>query len=156
MKQFLPLLFFVVLFVTSCSNSVSTEQSRPKTPEELKMELKNQELNDPTSYLSAENVTMTENKVKTREAGLFRDAEYKTDGYFIEGSIKNTATLAKYKDVILTVTLFSQTETVIEEKDYVIYEFYAPNSVNPFSFKINPPSATNKFNVVVKGAKPAN
>lgn len=156
MKQILSILFFLVLFITSCSDSVSTEQERPKTPEELKMELKNQELNDPTTYLSAENVTMTENKVKTREAGLFRDAEYKTDGYFIEGNIKNTATIAKYKDVILTVTLFSQTETVIEEKDYVVYEFYAPNSVSSFSFKINPPSATNKFNVAVKGAKPAN
>lgn len=156
MKSTLPIITFLVLLIASCSNSASSEQARPKTPEELKLELKNQELNDPTTYLSAENVTMTENKVKTRDAGLFRDAEYKTDGYFIEGSIKNTATLAKYKDVILTVTLFSQTETVIEEKDYVIYEFYGPNSVNAFSFKINPPSATNKFNVVVKDAKPAN
>ena len=66
MKQILSILFFLVLFITSCSDSVSTEQERPKTPEELKMELKNQELNDPTTYLSAENVTMTENKVKTR------------------------------------------------------------------------------------------
>lgn len=46
----------------------------------------------------------------------------------------------------------SHTETVIEQKDYVFYEFYEPNSTEAFSLHLYPPAATNKFNVSVKNA----
>ncbi|MFZ4546131.1 MAG: hypothetical protein ACOYN4_01780 [Bacteroidales bacterium] len=146
----LLLLTFVVIlftfFTQACSSFLGSD--RPKSPEELRMDLKLQEQFDPTLYLTVSESTMKHNL--TRKAGLFRDAEY--DGWIIEGDIKNTASVAKFKDVVLTISLFSQTQTVIEEKDYVIYEFYSPNETKHFSFKIYPPEATNKFNVSVKSA----
>jgi len=153
MKKILFILISATaLVLTSCNSGGSfSEQDRPKTPEELRMELKVQEQSSPDEYLSA-TATMSPNRVKTREAGLFRDAEYGTDGYNIEGKIKNSATIARFKDVVLTVTFMSQTETVIEQKDYVFYEFYEPNSTNAFSLHLYPPDATDKFNVTVKSA----
>jgi hypothetical protein len=140
------------LVFTSCnSGGSSSQQERPKTPEELRMELKIQEQSSPVEYLSA-TATMSPKRVQTRAAGLFRDAEYGTDGYNIEGIIKNSATIARFKDVVLTVTFMSHTETVIEQKDYVFYEFYEPNSTESFSLHLYPPDATNKFNVSIKNA----
>lgn len=132
-------------------NPTSAEVSVPKTPEELKMELNQQELSDPTHYLIAK-ATMSENRIKTREAGLFREAEYSTDGYNIEGTIKNSASVARFKDVILTVQFLSKTGTVIEEAEYPFYEFYEPNSTTPFSLHVYPPDVMEKFSVSVKGA----
>lgn len=149
MKKILFLSFAsATLLLASCNSggSSGSNADKPKTPEELKMELKIQEQSSPTDYLSASGATMKHNEV--RKAGLFRDAEY--DGWLVEGIIKNTATLARFKDVVLTIKLFSQTETVIEEKDYVIYEFFEPNTSKPFSIKIHPPEVTDKFNVSVK------
>jgi len=138
-----------LLLWTSCnSGGSSSNTDRPKSPEELKAELKMQEQFAPTDYLRTEGSTMKHNEV--RKAGLFRDAEY--DGWLVEGTIKNSATITRFKDVIVTIKLFSQTETVIEEKDYAIYEFFEPNSSKPFSIKITPPKVTDKFNVSVKTA----
>lgn len=132
-------------------NPASAEVFVPKTPEELKMELNQQELSNPTHYLIA-NAKMSENTVKTREAGLFREAEYSTDGYNIEGSIKNSASVARFKDVMITVKFLSKTGTIIEETDYPFYEFYEPNSTTPFSLHVYPPDAMEKFSVSVKNA----
>jgi hypothetical protein len=133
----------IIIIIASCGSN-----RKQKSPEELKMELKAQERANPTQYLSITESTMTANKI--REAGLFRDAEY--DGWIIKGSILSSATLAKFKDVVINVELYSQTGTVIEEKDYVIYEFYEPGTIKSFSLKINTPEATNKYNVSIKSA----
>jgi hypothetical protein len=137
---------------TSCNSGGSySQQDRPKTPEELRMELKFQEQINPNKFLTV-SATMSPNKVKIREAGLFRDAEYGVDGYNIEGTITNTATIARFKDVVLTVTFMSQTETIIEEKDHVIYEYYEPNTTKEFSLHLYPPDATEIFNITLKNA----
>ncbi len=150
MKQ-KSLILLSFLFILSACGPSAVDSNRPKTPEELKMELKVQEQNSPTQYLTS-TATMSENKVKTRDAGVFHDAEYSADGNNIEGTIKSSATVARFKDVVLTVTFMSETETVIEEKDYVFYEFYEPNSTKPFSLHVYPTAATKKFNVTVKNA----
>lgn len=152
MKKIIFTLIVATTFAfTNCNSGGFSQQERLKTAEELRMELELQEQISPNEYLSA-TATMSPNRVKTREAGLFRDAEYGTDGYNIEGTIKNTATIARFKDVVLTVTFMSQTKTVIEEKDYVFYEFCEPNSTKAFSLHLYPPDATDRFNVTVKNA----
>lgn len=151
----LILSFLAVITLTGCSNTASTESSeRPKTPEELKMELASQEKTDPLTYLSID-ATMREDQVLTREEGLFHSAEYSPDGNTIHGTIKNTATIAKFKDVVLRVTFYSQTETAIESKDYVVYEFYSPNTSTDFNLKVYPPEAMAKFGIEIVDAKAA-
>lgn len=160
MKKVITILSVAILVLTSCNRSASasgsdnssfgssSNEERPKTAEELKAELKQQEVSNPNQYLSVEGSTLKPNMV--REAGLFRDAEY--DGWIVAGTIKNTATVARYKDIVLTIQLFSQTGTVIETNDYTVYEFYEPNSSKQFSFKINAPDAMEKFNVSINTA----
>ena len=74
----------------------------------------------------------------------------------IYGTIKNSATIAQFKDVVVTVTFYSQTETAIETKDYVFYELYAPNSTTNFELKIYPPEAMAEFGIEIKNATAVN
>ncbi len=156
MKKTITTLLIATVLLTSCNNGGSSASAnRPKTPEELKAELKQQEQLNPTQYLTVQS-GMQPNQVQTREAGLFHNAEFSTDGYNITGTIKNSATVAKYKDVILTVQFMSKTETVIEEKDYPLYDFFQPNSTTPFTLKVYPPASMEKYGVGVKGATGVN
>jgi len=157
MKKTILLLLLSSILLTNCGgSSANTEASeRPKTPEELRMELLAHEKQEPLSYLSVE-ATMRADEVKTRNAGLFHDAEYSPDGNTIHGTIKNSATLAKYKDIVLTITFYSQTETAVESLEKVIYEFYAPNTATPFELKVYPPETMAKFGIEIKGATAVN
>lgn len=144
-KITLILIYVLTLTIIGC------KENRQKTPAELKMELQMQENSNPKQYLELENVTMQRNKIK--DAGLFSSAKY--DGYLITGQVKNSATMAKYKDLKITVELYSKTKTVIENKSFVFYEYYEPNSTNNFSLKIDAPSAMKSFGTFITGATPS-
>lgn len=150
MKQAVLSLITITYLLTSCGGS-SNSENVTKTPEELKMELVTQEQLEPLTYLTV-NAKMKEDQIKTRDAGLFHKSEYNADGNTIYGTIKNSATIAQFKDVVVTVTFYSQTETVIETKDYVFYELYAPNSTTNFELKIYPPEAMAEFGIELKNA----
>lgn len=116
------------------------------------MELKRQEQQEPLRYLNTKNVTMRPNRVMVRKAGLFRDAEYATRGYFVEGAITNSASIARFKDAVLKVSFISQTGSVIQSVNYTVYEFFDPNRTVFFSFKTDRPEATDKFSISIEGA----
>jgi hypothetical protein len=148
------LIFVVCLFFFSCGDSSSLsigDSLREKTPEELREELRKQEMTSPTEYMKLEGVTMKRNLV--REAGFFRNAEY--DGSLVEGSIKNNASIARFKDVIIVVDFYSKTETQIGQKEFVLYEYYEPNSNENFSLKVYPPAEMGTYRVSIKNATPA-
>lgn len=144
-KITLILIYILTLTIIGC------KENRQKTPAELKMELQMEENNNPLQYLKLENVTMQRNKIK--EAGLFSSAKY--DGYLITGQVKNSASIAKFKDLKIKVELYSKTETVIDNKAYVFYEYYEPNSTKNFSIKIDAPSEMKNFRPFVVGATPS-
>ena len=141
----------VGLFFGCNQGSVSNQQLQNVSPEELKANLKIQEQANPVQYLTVE-ATMRENKVQTRSEGLFHSAEYKTDGYFIEGTIKNSASVARFKDVHLTVRFLSKTNTVIDMKEFVQYEFYEPNSTKTFSIHAYPPDEMAHWSIEISSA----
>lgn len=138
-------LILLILFSTSSCN-----QNRQKTPEELKMELKIQESRNPHQYLKLESIKLNRNQIK--KAGLFSRAKY--DGFLISGIIKNSATLAKYKDLRLTVEYFSKTNTLLQSKTYTLYEYYEPNSSKDFQLKVYPPDTMQNYNITLFDAAP--
>ena len=144
----------ICLLTFSCGDSSGLgigESTREKTPEELREELRKQEMNSPIEYIKLEGVTMKRNLV--REAGWFRSAEY--DGSVVEGSIKNTASIARFKDVVIVVEFYSKTETQIGKKEFVLYEYYEANSTESFRLKVDPPAEMGSYHVSVKNATPA-
>ncbi|HWZ23184.1 MAG TPA: hypothetical protein VNW06_11050, partial [Cytophagaceae bacterium] len=64
----------LVICFSSCVGNSYNEH--PKTPEQLRTELKQQESNTPLMYLTDQNVTLLPQQKKIRDAVFFRDAEY--------------------------------------------------------------------------------
>ena len=118
-----------LLLIAACNSnnptldaSVSEPAVMEKSPEELKRELKDIEFGSPLEYLSTTGTyrqTLFGNKMK------------------VDLKIKNTATIASYKDVVIHFTYYSKTETEISSYDHTIYEIFPPGTTKEFEIKID-------------------
>lgn len=124
-----------VLFISACDSIANRE----KSPEELKMELLNIEKSTPVEYLSI-------------EEGSYSVNEKLFGGYKVKGSIHNAATLAKYKDVVVNIKLYSETQTEVSSVDYTIYKFFEPSSSKEFLFEIDPGVTWEKYKISISSA----
>lgn len=53
------------------------------------------------------------------------------------GKVTNRATITHYKDVVVRITYYSKTKTVLGRKDYTLYEVFPPNMDKVFELKID-------------------
>lgn len=160
--HFLLMLTFAGLVVSNCNQTTATpgeqteelsEETQQESPEELQAELQSMEEAEPLKYLEAE-YRAEENLVKTKEAGLFSDAEYGADGWIITGTITSSATLATFKDIELTIGYVSATGTEISNEKQTVYMFIMPKGAAPFEFIVHPPKETRDFTLTLNGATP--
>ena len=122
-----------------------------KTPQELKQELITKEQQTPLKYLSVSG-TMVENKILTRAPSFFNHSEYRTDGYLINGAVINSASIAVFKDIVITLSFYAPTKSLIKQTDFTIYKYAAPRSVTRFVEKVYAPQGVGSWNITVKGA----
>ncbi|MEC3965692.1 hypothetical protein [Flagellimonas halotolerans] len=92
-----------------------------KSYQEQKMSIEEMENANPVQFLTAD--------------GKYNESFWGTE-LKINGKISNKATVASYKDVILKVTYYSKTNSVIGNKEYTIYEIFPPNRTMPFKLSI--------------------
>ena len=118
------------------SNSSNSEQ--PKSAEELREELYSKEMRDPENYLS-----------------VSYDLSYKliSGKDEIKGVIYNSATMATFKDVVLTVTYSSKTGAELGSENYVIYDYVYAGTSTSFNLKVYSPSGTKQIGVSVQSAE---
>lgn len=125
---------------SSYSSSSNNTSSRPrqKSSDELRQELYRTEMNNPKNYLSTS-----------------YDLTYKvfSGEDKITGKIRNSATLATFKDVVLTVTYSTSTGTNLGSKNYVVYDYVYPGSSTDFLIKTTSPKGTKQIGVKVYSAK---
>lgn len=132
MKYFtlkLQIIALVILIISACNSGSSAGSILPDTRnyEEKKMSLEEEEKSDPLRFLSTE--------------GTYRPKVFGKK-FVIEGTIKNDATIATYKDVTIEFTYNSQTESVIGTDRMTIYEFFPPKTTKTFEEKIKAPEGT--------------
>ena len=144
-------LTFPLLLLTNCNNN-EPKKVKEKTPEELKAELKQLELSEPKKYLALENVTIRDSMLLVLKPSMFNHSKYAKVGNIAEGTIKCSSSLAKYKDIIITVSFYSQTETLIGSKDFTLYKYYSPNSKEKFELHVIPPADWKEFSATLKSA----
>lgn len=94
---------------------------------------------DPTKFLEAN--------------GTYND-NFWGDKIKIHGSVSNNATVANYKDVVVEVTFYSSTKSVIETERYTIYDYFTAHSKKGFELKISKYKATNSVGWEVVSAIP--
>lgn len=120
------------------SYSNTSTSKKPKTAEELREELYAKEMNDPENYLS-----------------VSYDLGYKllSGKDEIKGEIYNSATMATFKDVVITVTYSSKTGAELGSENYVIYDYVYAGSSVPFNLRVYSPSGTKQIGVRVQSAE---
>ena len=79
------------------------------------------EYSQPTSYLTAD--------------GTYRETFF-GDKIKVNCEIKNSASIAFFKDVVVQVTYYSKTKTVLGTNSYVIYEIFPPQTKRTVELKI--------------------
>jgi len=151
--------FFVLLFlVISGCNWGDSDSNAAKSGEKMLSELTTQQLKD----------ALMKHEIKDGAARYLtlvdqtlhlQTSSYSTTGRFY-GSIKNSATCARFKDLVYKVYFYSPTKTLIEEKEVLVYKFLPPNSITDFSNDITfpadwkPNDSTYKFKYGIISAKP--
>jgi hypothetical protein len=120
------------------------EKIAPKSADKIRDELRIKEQNSPLDYLTIQ-ASINENKVQTRNPTMFRRSKYKIDGYILNGTISNIATLAVFKDIEIKVTFISKTGTKISSEKFFVYDNSFPNNNVNFEHKIYPPDGTSNF-----------
>lgn len=87
--------------------------------EEARLTLEQQEIMYPTSFLTAE--------------GTYR--KNFIGEWVVEGTVSSTATVAKYKDVVLTISYYSKTETLLSTEQQTIYDYFTPGNKVKYKFR---------------------
>jgi len=100
------------------SGSTNTDT---QTYEEKVMTVEEIERSQPTNFLMAD--------------GNYNESFW-GDKIKVHGIIKNTATVASYKDAIVRITYYSKTKTELGSKEYTIYDVFPAQSEVKFELKI--------------------
>ena len=129
----------------------SEARPRPKTAAELRRELAETEASNPAGMLSVTG-NLQENKILIQKPDLFHHSKYATDGYLINGIITNKASIATFKDAVVRVTFFTDTNTELATKDCSVYKYFSPHEATSFELKVYPPENTKNFNLQVISA----
>lgn len=137
--------FFIIEEISSGNTLVEDFFTRPKTEAELRMELLSKEKNSPLTYLSLNQI----NFEKKLLAFITNEAS-------ITGVVKNSASIAKYKDLRVRVNYYSATNTIFKSQDYVIYKYFPPQSHTPITLEVDFPDGFSKYGVEILGATPIN
>jgi hypothetical protein len=136
--------------VTSDNNTPSSAP-RVKSTQELRRELIEQEEALPGVQLSITG-TIEENRILVQKPDFFHHSVYKTDGYIIHGVIHNKASLARFKDAVVQVTFYTETQTDLGSTNYVVYKYLEPNTETPFDLNVYPPAVMRHFSLRVLNA----
>jgi hypothetical protein len=131
MKLALSAIYTVAVIVLS--QNCYAQQS----PDELKTELLKEENANPTTYL----------KIIKHD-----NIQHHVDGWFVSGYIKNTATLAYFKDAVVIVSYYTQSQKHLISQQYVIHQSFKPNKPQYFLFKVSAPKETASIKMTIKSA----
>jgi hypothetical protein len=118
--------------------SLTASIDRPQTAAELRAELLTQEQRAPEEYLGVGG-TYHRNFISQ---------------LVLEGDIVSKASLATYKDPVLSVTWYSKTQTEIGTQQYPVYELLRPHGSTHFKLKTSAPGEVASVAMSVSGATP--
>lgn len=122
----------------SQENKYSQQKPKEKSTEELRQELYLKEKNNPREFLSLD-YSLTYKVLSGEDK--------------ITGNIYNNATMATFKDVVVTVSYTTSTGTSLGSNNYIIYDYVYPSSSTTFTIKTYSPEGTKQIGVNVKSAK---
>jgi len=116
-------------------------------PDAIREKLKEKEEKNPLDYLTVTNID-ADLKLKSLIKGAV----------MVKGKIKNTASVATFKDIKYELIFYSKTDAVIKTKNETLYEYIGPNSSKSFSKEVKISDILDKqverADIVIKDATP--
>ncbi|EJF08897.1 hypothetical protein O71_18186 [Pontibacter sp. BAB1700] len=140
MKIKLPINFALLLTLGLSSCDSGYADSSSISYEEAKLSIEQQEKLYPLNFVDVD--------------GTYR--KNFIGEWVLEGKINSTATLAKYKDVVLDIKYYSKTETLIGRDREIIYDYLAPGSNVKFKIKTFGPKGAKSVGIDIADAATAN
>jgi len=134
----IPLLIIGIIFIIINKTNVCGGSGSESYQEKV-MSIEDTEKANPAQYLKASG---TYNE--TFWGGKFK----------IEGTVTNNATVAKFKDVVVEVIFYSETDTELTTERYVIYDYFPPHETKNFQLKVEIPNGAKKLGLRAVDAKP--
>jgi hypothetical protein len=110
-----------ILFFISQNTVGNSYDSSPKTYQEKVQTVEQTEKLNPVRFLEAD--------------GTYRE-NFLGDKLKVKGTIKNSATVATYKDAVVRVTYYSKSKTNLGSEDYTIWDVFPPQKTKGFELKI--------------------
>lgn len=132
--NFIACSVFMMLFA-ACHSSTSPGSFSPASYEEQKLSIEENEKQNPLRFLSA--------------GGEYR--KNMLGRFVLDGTIVNSATVATYKDVVIEISFYSKTETLLGTKQHSFYEYNPPGSTKTFQLKLDGFEGTAKLGWEVVG-----
>lgn len=114
-----------VPFETSATGDHTTYREKVQTVEEI-------ERGDPQKFLKAS---------CTYHSNLWGDK------FKVNGEISNMATVANYKDVVIKIIYYSETETELHSENRILYDRFTAHSSKTFEIKTDKPKACTKLGI---------
>lgn len=129
----------LVLLAASCGGNdpKTTATVKKDKYEEKKESLEDMEKKDPVRFLT---VTSHDKKNLIGQT-------------VVKGTLKNTATVASYKDIEVELSFFSKTGSLLEKDNETIYETIAPGKETDFKTKYFAPKGADSVALKVLRAK---
>ena len=119
------------------ANYTPPPKPREKTAEELRAELYQKEKKRPMQYLS---------ETHTLSYRVFSGKDQ------ISGDIYNSATMATFKDIVLTLVYTTNTGTELGRENFTVYKYCYPGSSTSYLIRTHTPDGTRRIGVAVSGA----
>ena len=98
-----------------------TQKPRQQTEDEIREQLYNKEISNPTKYLSADGTYRVNLAANT----------------IVEGTIYNGASMAGFKNVKLTAKFYSKTDVLLGKESFMVMEYVSPGGSATFKYKIS-------------------
>jgi len=116
---------------------------------------KKQDAKADTTY---ETSKMTISEIESKNPKKFlkvegRDKHNLVGQTVVKGKISNTATVVGYKDVIIKISFFSKTGTLLEEDEETIYNEVKPGETLEFKSKFYAPKGSDDVKLNIINAK---
>jgi len=118
----------------SVSNDTDKKSASIDTDKKKVMTVEENEKADPLRFISA--------------SGQYRKTIF-GNKYVLSVKLENSATVTKYKDVVVKIDYISATNSVVSSEERRFDEFFLPHSTKNYEFKINKPSESSKLRVSV-------
>jgi hypothetical protein len=106
---------------------------------EQKMTIEQTENSDPLRFLSVD--------------GKYNESFWGTK-FKLQAKITNRATIADYKDIVVKITYYSKTKSVIGNEDYTIYQIFKPNKITDFKLDVKNYKDVNSIGLELVSAIP--